>query len=82
MPLPSSVSIRMPSDTLGDTNFLSDNLRVLPATPEPNHGIENRVLAVTSQIACTVVDAANVAIGSANTAFHAVKSSHAANVVS
>lgn len=70
-----SVSIRIPRATLGDTYFLSDNLTVLPATPDPNQGISKRVLPVTSPIACTVVEAAKVAQGSTKRASQAVISS-------
>lgn len=75
LPLPSSVSIRMPSDTLGDTNFLRANFNVEALTHAQKHGKLTLVLPVTSPIFLTEVACAKVADGSKNTAFHAVKSS-------
>lgn len=77
-PVPSSVSIRTQSDTLGETAFESDNFVVLADTPLPNTGKDIRVFAETSQIFCAEVACAVVGHCSAKTTFQAERVSQAA----
>ncbi len=70
-----SVSILNEKVADGDTVFLREMLKVVPATQVPNIGNDIRVFPDTSPTFCTLVAVANVGTLSINTACHAVTAS-------
>jgi hypothetical protein len=71
-----SVSILTHKFTDGLTYFLNASFNVVLAVPLQNTGILTLVLAVTSPISCTLVEAANVGTSSLNKLSPAVTFSH------